>query len=1103
MLCYSVATRFVLLLSLLLWNPRCRCLKYSASVVDGSKCRPIQCALTPNTFTFVWQQNNQKCDSIYPLGKRPLSAASRAADGTETLEPGTHNVQKLLSDFGLIEPSIMVNYVSRLKYNEKVILDTFAAAKQADEALTGNSFDNDGGQYFIRFDGDEGAERMLVASKAIHAGKEVANVPEHLCTHLSQIKRDLVSSYNSIKNKTHKSSSEAAFLKHVERLSGLSIGQFMKDATVSNEPGTFEGDTGTGYAVNDGHAENEFERRLTAFVASKRLQLLKTLIIADSMLSVGDAISVALGSKDFALAHVNQRERELLLLTLAVMSEYHMAVFSTVVRMLHDPTGAQVLSDADTVRLSWTQHLLTKNMEHLPLLMPASATKQIQESVVSHRLNQRRLAANDVLTAAADPLYVVQDRIEYLAKAHYKLEDTAPLQSGCGPLMSNRKIKAEKALEEMESELLDFETHAGQKKLSGLFQVGKEDMEYVLGGHDDALQEPDGDSVCLLGVFEDYLAGVLEPGRYRHVSHNSWLQAINSLVTQAVFTRLFATIVAHVVRVTTPGNVDVGAAYTEQSFLHNGAPGIAVSPVSDPPGGNHAKDTLGDEAYIVPMIDMVNHNAADPNCLIEIDASHTRGFKLRARRDIQPGEELTVNYGDLDHNVLFLDYGVVPPLDQTPGVLMEVEPALIKSAAESRDLRELLPRSFPAGLAPEKRELLKKLNMIEIPSDRGFLQFYNEPCFAGMPVEKYNEFAAKFLARRTAMDPSAHEEVDVEAIRQERSEFQAPTVSLFPYEDGEEQAPLKLVRVGADGVPDERLIPVLKICFCKTKKRLQWIAEQPSEYLATSINSPLDIEIFKMASFICCEYIKSRYRDTVMDDLRRVANPELFKIDCPLEAALAGALRREEPLRSAEVVVCARRAGRRPRAAVETRGQGALARDRGPSAHAGGGQLRARVVVDDLREGVPSAMVRRLHGGRLRPEGVPEQALQRLLLVRPLRGEGAEGGAGRRARVEVVGEAAAEEGRGGLPGSTRAYQEAALALQIVRAAEERAHQRHRVRHGRGLAASVDEGAAARRDGSVRGLEGTHRGESVISRRLAAPWFRSLRDATAARCALGG
>ncbi|GFE55428.1 histone-lysine N-methyltransferase setd3, putative [Babesia ovis] len=939
MLAYSIVVKCVCVLLFLLWDRSGLCRK-SYRARDGClNHRQQKWAISKDSITFVLYNTTRKTRAYHKSHQDSTSAVNVIDVDTSSPEHIVTNVYNVLCKNGLINSSIRIDSSSRLAYNTDAIVDTFIAARDTDAALTGNVFGNGDDKFFIRFDGDSGIERKLVASQTIESGSIVAKIPRTCCFSLSQIKDVLLSTHDS-QHCAYHGPVDRVFHEHIQNLQRLNTGQFMKGKDTNVKSGDNEQQlacftvdstaaSGDQYAVaNDksitngtapggnstidsslheddhGHElDNVFLHRLSIAITRNRMKLLKALIIADCIFSIGNVLTVALENEEYASGYLNPDEVELLLLSLGIFSEYHNAVFKAVMHVIYDPLSLPILPKEDVIKLSWVHHLLTKDLQHLPQLLPTSAINDIQEPIFKDRLTQRLRGLNDVLLAATDPLYVIQDRIEHLAQSHYKIEDTKPNQKGCGPLMTNRKINAEMAMESIETELISFDTNHGGTIGTDMFKTSRGDIIHIVG---DTRMEHNVDNhhINIMSFFEQYLCGTLDPQEYANVSVESWLNALNSLVTRESLGRLFAGVVAHNMRLQRPKKVDIVTELTNRSLLHHAAPGINVQSSSD-----HSGPALNTDAHIVPFVDLVNHKSVDPNCIVEVD--NDSQFNLKALHEIQPGEELLVNYGELDNNQMFLDYGMVPRLDPKCGVLMDIEPGLIHSAARSRGLSHLLPTFFPAGLAPEKRELLQKINIFDIPNDDGFLQLYNEPHYGGVPVQQYNEFMSKFMGRQNIYTPGGND-VDLESLQQQRTVYQEPLEPLFPLSPGNNKTPLKIVHVNNDGVPDLRLILALKISFCKTKKRIEWISRQDSGYLATSVNSPLDIEVFRVASLICCEFIKTRYMATIIDDLRQASDPSLLKLSeqsVPLETirqqntmaitnalVLAHALRAKMPL---------------------------------------------------------------------------------------------------------------------------------------------------------------------------------------------------------------
>lgn len=867
-----------------LWNPGCLCYRYSP--LKGAKFRDGWRSGAYNPLHAKEVTTQHGFQGNIPSGAHGHDASSLSSEDAvhrPGLEPIVSYVHKILTEAGNVDPNIALDTAARWEYGQKAILESIAAAKEADRELTGNAYEESQGFHFCRFDGDEGIERKIVAKTALKANTDVITMPKHLCFCLSTSKKELADNYNTVRSSEKLGSFEAFYVDHVEKIHRLNIGGFMGNANdlenldeetpdVSQYTGS-DNDENVSLSCNINSEDCGFESRLNDYITLKRLQLFKTLIIADSIMSVGEVVSAALNNKEISVAHINRNERELLLLSTYMAGEYYMALLSAILRFIRNSNSVKGLSKEDKVRLGWTHHLLTKDMGHLPMLMPEASVKQIQEPVVRYRMKQRHMALNDVFRVAQDPLYLIQDRIEGLAQAHYKIEDSMPTESGCGPLMTNRKLNAELALEGIEKELLTLENDSDLKRLSGLFYTSREDILQILG--DDLgtnnHSSPPTDQLDTRKFFERYLTDTLTPDMYSDIHLDTWLHALNNSVTMQSYTKLFATIIAHSIRVKGNESFSLDEDYKIRSFLHNGAHGIEVEPEND----INVKDSKS-EAYIVPLIDTCNNESIDANSHVQM--KNRQNFIMWTKNDIAPGQELTINYGTMDNNLLMLDYGILPKIKHDVGVLMEIEPVFIKKAASSREIDYLLPRSFPSGLPLEKRGLLAQFNMIEIPSDKNFLALYNNPYFQGIPVEMYNEYNARFVSKETAKHAWNNEEVPLDMINQETSEYRPVTTDLFTTGQDDSNNPLKLVRVESNGIPDEKLVPVLKILFCKTKKRLQWISEQDTKYLSTSINSPLDVEVFKVASLVCCEFFKNKYQRSIIDDIRFISNPDLGRI---------------------------------------------------------------------------------------------------------------------------------------------------------------------------------------------------------------------------------
>lgn len=89
------------------------------------------------------------------------------------------------------------------------------------------------------------------------------------------------------------------------------------------------------------------------------------------------------------------------------------------------------------------------------------------------------------------------------------------------------------------------------------------------------------------------------------------------------------------------------------------------------PGGE------GGAAALLPLIDMCNHDQA-PNA--RVSASDSRALNLQALRDIAPGEDVTLSYGELPNDFLLLDYGFVVEDNAHDSVTLSFDPGFVEAA---------------------------------------------------------------------------------------------------------------------------------------------------------------------------------------------------------------------------------------------------------------------------------------------------------------------------------------------------------------------------------------------------------------------------------------
>ena len=90
------------------------------------------------------------------------------------------------------------------------------------------------------------------------------------------------------------------------------------------------------------------------------------------------------------------------------------------------------------------------------------------------------------------------------------------------------------------------------------------------------------------------------------------------------------------------------------------------------PGGE------GSSAAMLPLIDMANHNF-DPNAGVGGSTSSTE-LTMKALRDIVPGEDVSLSYGNLPNDFLLLDYGFVVDNNPHDTVKLSFDPQFVEAA---------------------------------------------------------------------------------------------------------------------------------------------------------------------------------------------------------------------------------------------------------------------------------------------------------------------------------------------------------------------------------------------------------------------------------------
>ena len=90
------------------------------------------------------------------------------------------------------------------------------------------------------------------------------------------------------------------------------------------------------------------------------------------------------------------------------------------------------------------------------------------------------------------------------------------------------------------------------------------------------------------------------------------------------------------------------------------------------PGGE------GAPAVLLPLIDMCNHDF-QPNAAVG-GTSKASTLHLKALRDITPGEDVTLSYGNLPNDFLLLDYGFVVENNMHDTVKLSFDPSFVEAA---------------------------------------------------------------------------------------------------------------------------------------------------------------------------------------------------------------------------------------------------------------------------------------------------------------------------------------------------------------------------------------------------------------------------------------
>ncbi|KAK2196128.1 bifunctional SET domain superfamily/SET domain [Babesia duncani] len=725
--------------------------------------------------------------------------------------------ESILSEEQCIINRVEITGKSRLEYNYEFLKETFKLAKDVDISLTGNEYD-DQKLEFLRFPGDNELEFGLTSKCKIEKGDVIIKVPLEGCWSLSSIRRKLYNNFYHLKHLPELDKRTSLALEHTDSLLKLCQGKY------------FNIDSYTEFELKKNlyNGTKEYgicDAKLHRFFRLKQLQLLHILTLTDALFLVNNALSKALESTEYELASLNSNEREIYLLSLALCGEYFIKISSALFSYNSGYSNSFFESNFDRLKYIWLHHLFKKEVSHLPLLMTNDSVKQIQEPIVRYRILQRKLACNDLFNLINDPLYVIQDSIEHISQAHYKLEDSIPIQSGVVPITAEtRKIECEENMEKIESLISTFHKKLQTKAIYNLFNISNEEYSDVFKAD---VMAPVGES-----TFDDVVESILFNNNLNkdNIILKQGIKALQNVFNLEFLTKAIAIVTSHIIRVGTQTQQDIATQYQRQSYLNTSGGGILCEKVD-----TNKKESY--EAFIVPLLDVCNHGSSESNSRLEYSNEKNNSyFQLKAYTSIANNSELTINYGDYDNNQLLIDYGFASPHDNNNKVLMHIKAEDIIEAAQLCHISHLIPSHYPTGLPKEKIEVLKQLNLIKMPMDDiGILSLYQEPYYEGVPVEKFVEFNNKFLQRETAKPLD-----DVCIDKSESSSYIPPDPITIPTIK-DDKTVIEHVLINYNGVPDYRLIYLLKVSFCPTSKRLDWIKQQDPEYISTSINSNLDV----------------------------------------------------------------------------------------------------------------------------------------------------------------------------------------------------------------------------------------------------------------------
>ncbi|XP_955248.1 uncharacterized protein TA05190 [Theileria annulata] len=505
---------------------------------------------------------------------------------------------------------------------------------------------------------------------------------------------------------------------------------------------------------------------------------------------------------------INSNEKELSLLTMALSSEYFL---NSIAQMLNCNNSCSEVEFGD-LKMKWINWLFNKKESHIPLMFDKGSVEQVQEPIIQNKIVQRKLALAELFSIFTDPMSVIRDKIETL---HNKPVDLDGLEE----YLLNNNIKHEV-----------FEEN--------IFKISKAEVEEILRNTIDASD--------------------------RSNNTSNAVDIINSMINFESILNFFCTITSHIVR----PKVDKIMDNTQYYYMLNTANGIDCQiDITNSDNGGNGIDVLN-YGYLVPIISLCNHSNSKPNSdisLIYSDGELT--FSLKTTSDIAVNSEILINYGECDNNTLLLDYGFVSGDEGNNWVLMGLDNDLVRDSAKKNEVNYLMPSIFPEGIPKEKLDLIKQLNLIEVHDKGDLSEIYSDPYFDGMPIIKYMEFNERFMANTIDIQSNLYYSTN---SKQERT-FHVDKPDDYNFINCAQNVN-NILKINSNGIIDHRLILLIKIILCKTKKKLEWIKKHSPELLSKSINSPIDYKAFEVVSSIPLIYVDNKYDQSLYDDVCSLKN---------------------------------------------------------------------------------------------------------------------------------------------------------------------------------------------------------------------------------------